>query len=320
MTSKITNILLIGEKYTLYTNYFIFFIGIIGNFLNILVFTDLKIFQKNQCILYFITESISNICQLIIFFLIYLLISIYTIDPANLILFWCKFRGMMITICTLISFSAICCSAFDQYLSTSPQFNLRKLSTIKLTEILIFTAMSISLLHSIPFCIFLEIQDSFCRIFNSIMSRYLSYFYYPILSGILPIFIASLFSILAYRNVRRIVQLQMPLVRRRLNQQLTAMVLARIIVFVFLTLPYAIQRMYIYLPNVEKTNHSRHTVDNLVERIISSFFNLNYAGSFYIFMASSWRFRRQTKNVLLKKFWRRWKRRPCNDNQIYPIG
>ncbi|CAF0926974.1 unnamed protein product [Rotaria sordida] len=320
MTSKITNILLIGEKYTLYTNYFIFFIGIIGNFLNILVFTDLKIFQKNQCILYFITESISNICQLIIFFLIYLLISIYTIDPANLILFWCKFRGMMITICTLISFSAICCSAFDQYLSTSPQFNLRKLSTIKLTEILIFTAMSISLLHSISFCIFLEIQDSFCRIFNSIMSRYLSYFYYPILSGILPIFIASLFSILAYRNVRRIVQLQMPLVRRRLNQQLTAMVLARIIVFVFLTLPYAIQRMYIYLPNVEKTNHSRHTVDNLVERIISSFFNLNYAGSFYIFMASSWRFRRQTKNVLVKKFWRRWKRRPCNDNQIYPIG
>ncbi|CAF3182479.1 unnamed protein product [Rotaria sp. Silwood2] len=151
------------------------------------------------------------------------------------------------------------------------------------------------------------------------MSRYLSCFYYPILSGILPIFIASLFSILAYRNVRRIVRLQMPIVRRQLDQQLTAMVLARIIVFVILTLPYALQRMYIYLPKVGKSNLSRIAIDNLLGRIMSSFFNLNYAGSFYIFMISSLRFRHQMKNILIKKFWRRCKRWSCNKHQIYPI-
>ncbi|CAF3537073.1 unnamed protein product [Rotaria sp. Silwood1] len=253
------------------------------------------------------------------FFLIHLLIHIYKIDPANLILFWCKFRAMMIVLCTLISFSAICFSSCDQYLSTSPRFNLRKMSTIKLAEILIFTAMGISLLHSIPFCVYMEIQDSFCSIFNPMMSRYLSCFYYPILSGILPIFIASLFSILAYRNVRRIVRLQMPIVHRRLDQQLTAMVLARIIGFIILTLPYAVQRMYTYLPKVGKSDLFRIAIGNLVGRIISSFFYLNYAASFYIFMASSLRFRRQIKNVLVKKFWRRWKQWPCNKHQIYPI-
>ncbi|CAF3388565.1 unnamed protein product [Rotaria sp. Silwood2] len=131
-SSTTATILFLAKKYTFYTSYIIFIIGIIGNFLNILVFTGLKIFRNNHCVLYLIIESISNICQLIIFFLIYLLTHIYKMDPANMKLFWCKFRVMMIAFCTLISFSAICFSACDQYLSTSPQCNLRKMSTMKL--------------------------------------------------------------------------------------------------------------------------------------------------------------------------------------------
>ncbi|CAF3388554.1 unnamed protein product, partial [Rotaria sp. Silwood2] len=127
------------------------------------------------------------------------------------------------------------------------------------------------------------------------MCRYLSCFCYPILSGMLPIFIASLFSILAYRNVRRIVRLQIPIVHRRLDRQLTAMVLARTIGFIILTLPYALQRMRIYLSKVGKSDLFRITINHLLGRIITSWFDLNYAASFYIFMVSSLRFRRQIK-------------------------
>ncbi|CAF4031864.1 unnamed protein product, partial [Rotaria sordida] len=252
-----------------------------------------KAFRNNQCVLYFVTESISNICQLIIYFVIYVLITLNGIDPGNSTLFWCKFRAMMIALCTVISFSTICFSACDQYLSTNLQFNIRKLSTTKLAQILIFTAIVISILHVIPFAIFLEIRASLCRVFNPIMSQYLSFFYYPILSGLLPIFIASLFSILAYHNVRRIVRRQIPIVRRRLDRQLTAMVLVRVITFVILTLPYAIQRMYTYLAKVDQSNLFLLAINTLAAGIISSFFNLNYAVSFYIFIASSSRFRRQ---------------------------
>ncbi|CAF4195210.1 unnamed protein product, partial [Rotaria sordida] len=125
------------------------------------------------------------------------------------------------------------------------------------------------------------------------MSQYLSFFYYPILSGLLPIFIASLFSILAYRNVRRIVRRQIPIVRRRLDRQLTAMVLVRVITFVILTLPYAIQRMYTYITKINQSNLFLFAINTLIGGIMGSFFNLNYAISFYIFMASSSRFRRQ---------------------------
>ncbi|CAF3308855.1 unnamed protein product [Rotaria sp. Silwood2] len=318
-SSTALDILHISQKYALYTSYITLITGIIGNFLNIFIFTSFKAFRNSQCVLYFVTESISNICQLMTFFLIRLLTSLNDIDPANSTIFWCKLRAMMIALCTLISFSTVCFSACDQYLSTSLQSSLRKLSTIKSAKILIFTAIVISALNTIPFCIFLEIRFSLCSVFSPMMSYYLVYFYYPILSGLLPIFIASLFSILAYRNVRRIVRRQIPIVRRRLDRQLTAMVLTRIIAFVILTLPYAIQRMYTHLAKVNQSNLLLFAINSLVGVITSSLFNLNYAVSFYIFMASSVRFRRQVKYVLIKKYWQRLKRWfSYNENQIHP--
>ena len=53
-------------------------------------------------------------------------------------------------------------------------------------------------------------------------------------NGLLPIFVSSLFSLLAYRNVRRIVRRQIPMDRRRLDQQLTAMIFMRVIFFILL--------------------------------------------------------------------------------------
>lgn len=276
-SSTSLNILLITQTCARYSTFIIFTAGVIGNFLNILVFSTLKIFRNNQCVLYFTTESIANIFQLIVFFLIGLLTQIYETDPANSILFWCKFRSIMIVISTVMAFSAISFSTFDQYLSTNHQLYIRRMSTIKLARNLIFTAICISILQSIPFGIFIEIRVSLCTVFDPNMSEYISYFYYAILTGILPIFISSLFSILAYRNVRRIIRRQMAIVRRRLDQQLTAMVLIRVIVFVILTFPYGIQRMYTYIAKINQSNISLYIISSMFSTIFSTIFNLNYA-------------------------------------------
>ena len=183
----------------------------------------------------------------------------------------------MIPFSTLTAFSSICFSTYDQYLSTNHRVHLRAMSSIKLARILTYIAICISLLHSIPFGIFLEIRASLCTVFNSEMSQYLSYFYYPILTGIIPIFILSLFSILAYRNVRRITRRQMPIVRRRLDRQLTAMVLIRVIIFVILTLPYAIQRMYTFMMKINQSDLFLYALNNLISTITSLLFNLNYS-------------------------------------------
>jgi hypothetical protein len=265
------------QNYIGYVTYIIFVLGILGNLMNMLVFTTLKVFRNNQCVFYLITESIANIIQLFIFFFIRMLTEINVTDPANYILFWCKFRGMMITLCTVISFSTICFAACDQYLSTSHQFYLRQMSTIKLARILIFTTVCVSTLHTIPFSINLVIQGSVCTNYNPGMSNYLSYFYYTILTGALPIVIASSFSILAFRNVRRIVRRQVPIVRRRLDRQLTAMVLVRVIAFVIMTLPFGVQRTYNYQVKITPANPLSYAINSLALTFLSTLFNLNYA-------------------------------------------
>ncbi|CAF1201482.1 unnamed protein product [Adineta steineri] len=276
-SSMAMDILRFTQQYSLYSSSFVFTIGTIGNLLNILVFTTLKLFRNNQCVLYVVTESIANIFQLTIFALIYILPAIYQTDPATSSLFWCKFRLMMISLCTLISFSTICFSTSHQYLSTSHLFYLRQLSTIKLTKFLICTSVIISMLHTIPFGIFTEIQASFCGIYNRNMLNYIYYVYCPVLSGFLPVLIASVFSFLAYNNVRRIVRRQIPIVRRKLDQQLTAMILIRIIVFIVLTVPYDIQRMYTYIAKVNQSNQLYYAIINLIGSILVTLFNLNYA-------------------------------------------
>ncbi|CAF1189376.1 unnamed protein product [Adineta steineri] len=318
-SSMAIDILRFTQQYSLYSTSFIFTIGTIGNLLNILVFTTLKLFRNNQCVLYVVAESIANIFQLTIFALIYILIALYQTDPAGSSLFWCKLRGMMVILCTLISFSTICFSASHQYLSTSPLLHLRQLSTIKTARFLICASVIISILHTIPFGIFTVIQASVCGIFNQNMSNYVSYFYYPVLSGLLPVLIASAFSILAYNNVRRIVRRQIPIVRRKLDQQLTAMILIRIIVFIVLTVPYDIQRMYTYIAKVNQSNLLYYAINYLIGAVLITLFNLNYAISFYIFFITSARFRRQVKHVLVKKCWRGCKRWFLHSrNQVNP--
>lgn len=69
MSSPTTvDILIILQKYVCYFTYIIFITDTIGNLLNILVFSSLKIFRNNQYVFYFTIESIGNIFQLIVFF------------------------------------------------------------------------------------------------------------------------------------------------------------------------------------------------------------------------------------------------------------
>lgn len=156
------------------------------------------------------------------------------------------------------------------------------MSTIKSARYLIFIATFLSILNSIPFGIFLEIRSSVCAIFDAKMMQYVSFFYYLVLSGVLPICVSTLFSILAYRNVRRIIRRQIPIVRRRLDQQLTAMVLIRVIVFVILTLPFTVQRMYVYLNKINQSDPLAYAISNLFSVMFTLIFNTNYAVRFFL--------------------------------------
>ncbi len=248
------------QSYVVYSTILLVIVGVLGNMLNLLVFSKVKVFRGNPCAFYFYFESLINIGALLFTLISYLLTKIDD-GSAGYSTVWCKMKSMLFQIFVPSALSTVCFAAIDQFLSTNHLFYIRQLSTLKLSRYCTWIALAFWILHSIPAGI---LSNSYLRIMcfptNRRFNEYYSYFYYPILSGAFPMLIASVFSLLAFRNVRRIVRRQTPIVRRRLDQQMTALVFARVIILVTLYLPYVI--CYIYAIT------SIYTVNNLVQFMI----------------------------------------------------
>ena len=196
-------------------------------------------------------------------------------------LVWCRLRYIWAQTCVLISFSMVCFAACDQFFSTNYRFNLRLTCTLKLARYLAFVDPCICLVHSVLFGFSFDIQLSLgCVISNPTWARYASLFFYPVLTGLLPIVVASSFSLLAFRNVRCIIRLQVPIVRRQLDRQMTAIVFVRVVFLVILTLPYAMYRIYVINFPFSRADRLQYAIGQLLQAIFLTFMRLNFTVRF----------------------------------------
>ncbi|CAF1488694.1 unnamed protein product [Adineta steineri] len=319
-SSVSTDILQIVKQYTLWSGCIISIFGIIGNTLNILIFTQLKLFRFNRSAFYITVESISNFFYQFIAISLIILTAIYGDDVTSRSLAWCRLRFILSLTIVITTYYMTCCAAIDQFFSTNYHVNLLQICTLKVARYVTITLVSFGIIHSIIFgFLAYNIPLIGCVISNPIFLQYATFFFYPVLAGLLPIVIAAIFSLLAYRNVRRIIRRQLPILRRRLDRQMTAMVLSRVIIFVCLALPYSIYRIYAINSPASRSQPLEFAIAQLLQAIFFSLVTLNYTVSFYVFMISSPRFRRQVKYVLVKKCWNLCKFWCClRNNQTHP--
>ncbi|CAF1438058.1 unnamed protein product [Rotaria sordida] len=305
MSSLLTAQLILNasEQLTIYVSFIILFSGVFGHIANIFVFTHLTIFHGNPSTFYLIAESIADLLELMIPFTSRIAMTGFNNDLTKTSLLWCKLRPLILQSITLVSLSIICFSAIDQYLST--------------TEILITIATIFWILHGTSVLFMFEIHSKYgCNTYNQNFLNYITYGYYVILTGALPITVSTFFSVLAYRNVRHIVRRQMTIRRRKLDQQLTAMILVRVGFFAVTTIPYLLQRIYALSTLTNDSNVISQAIVQLIGTITLSLSYLNYAGSFYLFLISSTRFRRQVKHVFINKCWRVYRKKRPRQNQV----
>jgi hypothetical protein len=276
MSSVATTILFISQQFAIYSYSLILIIGLIGNLSNILVFASVKAFRRNQCAFYLITVSISDCGTLLITLPVRLTELAFNYDTSRASLMWCKFRPLITNILGFISFSSICFAAIDQYLSTNHHPRIKQLSTLKLAHRLIYSAIVFWIIYDCIFPIFYDLQPTTgCAIYNIYFANYYSFFHLIILGGIIPIFTSSMFSLLAYSNVRRIIQLRMAVVRRKLDRQLTAMVLAKVAFYTVTVLPSIIIRIYILNVTVSSGDSIKIAVQQLILSIAYALFYVN---------------------------------------------
>ena len=261
-----------------YVGFFLCITGLTGNLFNVLVFTQLKLFRRNQSAFYLTIASIFDCFLIICSTATRAIGNVSGFDLSGTYIIWCKIRIYLIEIGSITSIAMVCLSAIDQYLSTSYYIQLRQMSTFKLAQRLVSVLIIFAGSYSITFPVFYEIRStSGCSIYNRVFNYYYSFVHVCILVGSSPIIIASLFSLLAYRNVRCIVRRQMPIVRRRLDRQLTAMILLRVALLVFTTLPYDSVRIYYILNPVDQSNTFAVAINQLITFASTIIYTVNFS-------------------------------------------
>lgn len=254
------------RRWIVYVYFGVATLGLLGHVLNLLVFTQLRIFRENRWVLYLSIESVVDIIYDAVQLISYILQSVYSVDPQSSVLVWCRLRSILLQTCTLISAFTVCFAACDQFLCTSYRLNLRQMCSFKLVRYLIFIGGFIWFLHSVIFSLYLYIgTPSGCVIIDPHFAAYSSGFFYPVLYGPLPIVIAAVSSLLAFHNVRHIVRRQVPIVRRRLDQQMTAMILIRALFYVIFSSPYAIYRAIVVARPIPQSDLFQQALRQLLQ-------------------------------------------------------
>lgn len=271
----------LGDLCMIYAGIFNLSIGLIGNCLLILVFSSSKAFQANQSVFYLKVESITNIGLLLMIYMNHILKEILGSDPTLISLSWCKIRTFISQICGLSSLYSVCLLTIDQYLSTNPRCHWRQLSTLKLAVRCTTLNICFVTFHSLIFLIYSEIQGPLgCTVYHFMVRMYLSFFYYPILSSLLPLITTISFSLFAYRNVRRIVRQQIPVVRRRLDRQMTTLTLTRVIFIVICGIPFISSSLAVLNIDHGEENALQVSIINFVISICNSILYFNFAVKF----------------------------------------
>jgi hypothetical protein len=242
----ITSLALTSAQIAIYMGTCILIAGVLGGIFNTIVFLSLNIFRQSSCAHFLTVISIVNIGQLITGLLSRIMITGFNIDWPGKSVFYCKFRLYFFQVCSLTSMTCVCLATVDQYLATCTRPPWQKWINIKVAYRLTAIFVFIWLFYNIPHLIYYnqvvspDSGEINCIITNSVFQVYQKYGNILITLRILPLCITSIFGILAYRNVQQIAHRTLPLVRRELDKQLTAMVLVQIVVMFFTIVPYLI--------------------------------------------------------------------------------
>ncbi|UJR07119.1 hypothetical protein I4U23_011407 [Adineta vaga] len=251
--SSVASLTLISQQFTIYFGIPVFIFGLIGNCLNIVMFSSRKLFPSSPCQLYLLTGSISSLVAIVIPLSLRILIGLqYDLTKTNL--FLCKARQYLGHISILASLTCVSLATIDRYLISCREIRLRQMSKMSTARRLCVALVVFWSLHALPIVIMVNIypaaaNQTVCVNRSTAYGYYLNYFIILILYNILPLAIFVVFGWLTWRNVHKIHQrrigpeLQRLPTNQRQEYQLTRMLLLQICSISISTIPYTINSL-----------------------------------------------------------------------------
>ncbi|CAF1420530.1 unnamed protein product [Adineta ricciae] len=294
------SLLYVSQQTTIYAGCSLAFIGILGNSMNILVFSTVPSYRTTSCTFYFLISSIFNIAYIVINLISRIVSAGFGIDPTRTSLAWCKTRQFCLFTLSLVTITCSCLATIDQYFASSQNVRIRRWSNIRWARRIVVIIIIIWCIHGIPPALYSDISPT-TKACGNMNARYADYIPFYLLGLIcaIPIVVMVTFGYLTYRNIH----LTRTLARQYADRQLVRMVLFQIILVIISFVPYGTYSVY----SLVTTGMAKDTYRLLQEAFAITVLSLvpyfYYCGSCYAFLMSSSRFRRSVRNQVL--FWRR---------------
>jgi hypothetical protein len=159
--------------------------GMIGNTINIIVFSDKK-FRNNIGSWYFICVSLSQLLLLNCACLARIVAVLSGYDVSRYVLGLCKFRAYLYIVSLILSRHFLCLISFDRWLVTASDIRLRQISSPRLARWLIGGSIAFWSIFSIHALIGYLAQTTGCApVYGSLYDMF--YSMYSIFTAISPI-------------------------------------------------------------------------------------------------------------------------------------
>ncbi|CAF1286047.1 unnamed protein product [Adineta ricciae] len=282
--------------------------GLIGNSLNIFVFTiwsrsrkQINEFQSpirvSNSSLYLLTSSCANFLLILYPLLTRIIFDGFQYPKTSMNEFYtCKLRFYALHTLDSISLMCICMATLDRYLISSRKVYLRQLSpTLHRTKQIIVICIVLLCFHNIPIGIYYKVSDfNECIISSPIYIYYYLWIVQIFLHGIFPMSFLLFFGFLTYKQLKLFFHPNRQL-NINIDKQISRMLLLSCLSISISSVPYSIQ--YVYSVFYTEFNE-RLTSYKLLAYYISvlSFFS-NAVLSFYIYLISTPNFRQQVKKI-----------------------
>ena len=299
----------IAHRMMIISGTLMFLFGLIGNLLNIYIFTQWsrsgrksknKSSKTSNISLYLLTSSLSNLIVIIYPLLTRIMVDGYQYPiTSNKNYLLCKIRYYALHTFDLLSLTCICMAILDRYLVSSRKVYLRKI--VPKTNRTIFNIVFVFLLiafHNIPLIIYFDVANNGrCLIFSLIYSYYYLYIFQICLHGLFPILFLSIFGVLTWKQLR-ILTKNTRSNHRNIDRQLSRMLLLISLGIIVSSTPNCIENLY---GKIFVRDSIEYSSKFYFYHIISSIlYYINPVMSFYILFISTPNFRYHIRHLCPK--------------------
>jgi len=279
-----------------YLGLIMFVVGTVGNVCNIVVFTHLRSLSSlpSSCLL--LASFVGSQFVLSTAVLSRVIFGFSRYDPLVSSIIWCKIRWVLGPAGGGTALTSIGLASVDRYFITSRQINRHRWITVRRAHYMILAVVLFWLLVLIPNAIYYTAPS--CTIKNSIFAQFSPIFSLTAYSTA-PLLILAVFCTLTWFNLHsdniRTTRLS------SIQYQVNKMMIAQICIVLITSVPNIFVQIYTLSTRTMVKSNLRQAEEKLVTAAITMFGYTAYAGSFYVYLIASRKYRKNVRTIIFRR-------------------